>query len=577
MTVEAEFDVVIVGSGAGGMTAALAAHNRGLSCVVIEAQDRYGGATAVSGGIVWIPANHVLKREGSSDTPEQASTYFDATVGDRVSKARRDSFLEDGPRMLSELEQASRWFRFHWAKGYPDYYPELPGGLTEGRSIAPELLDARELGGDLSLMNPPIATMALKGLSITPADFHDLNMLTRTWRGKRAIFRVLYRTLKGKVSTPRLTAGRALVGRLRLAMRDAGIPLYLSTRMTELVITREQDGTERVSGVKVRRGGAESEIIARRAVILASGGFGRSQELRDRYHPAPSKAEWTMSPEGQDGDGIRAGLQIGADVDLMEKIWGQPSTLVPADGSDDLRVQFLHIDRASPSTLVVNGEGKRYYNETAPYTEFADAMYAEHAKGVAPAVPSWMIFDQRGKRRYMLLRTFPMSPFPKSWTDGGYVKVAQTVEDLAAQIGVPAKQLKETLQRYSSFARTGVDEDFGKGESVYGHYYGDPTLKNPNLAPIDRPPFYAVAVYPGDVGTKGGLKIDERSRVLTADNRPIPGLYASGNTTGSVMGDTYPGAGSSIGAAMVNSYSAVLDIVEGNQRTSRADTSAARA
>ena len=177
----------------------------------------------------------------------------------------------------------------------------------------------------------------------------------------------------------------------------------------------------------------------------------------------------------------------------------------------------------------------------------------------------------------MLLRTFPMSPFPKSWTDGGYVKVAQTVEDLAAQIGVPAKQLKETLQRYSSFARTGVDEDFGKGESVYGHYYGDPTLKNPNLAPIDRPPFYAVAVYPGDVGTKGGLKIDERSRVLTADNRPIPGLYASGNTTGSVMGDTYPGAGSSIGAAMVNSYSAVLDIVEGNQRTSDADTTAARA
>jgi 3-oxosteroid 1-dehydrogenase len=560
MNTEGVFDVVVVGSGAGGMTAALAAHNRGLSCVVIESQEQYGGSTAVSGGIVWVPANHILEREGSSDSPELAKTYIDATIGDRVSNERREAFLRDGRRMLRELEQSSRYFRFHWAKGYPDYYPELPGGLTEGRSIAPALLDARELGDDLAAMTPSIATMGLKGLTITPADFHDLNMATRTWSGKRAIFRVLYRTLKGKVSQPKLTAGRALVGRLRLAMRDAGIPLYLSTRVTELV-TADEGVSPRVTGVKVRRGDVESTILARKGVILASGGFGRSQELRDRFHPSPSLAEWTMTPEGQNGDGHVAGLGVGADVDLMETIWGQPSTMVPADGTGELRVQFLHIDRASPSTLVVNGEGKRFYNESAPYTEFADAMYAEEAKGIATGVPSWMIFDQRGKRRYMLLRTFPMSKFPKSWTDGGYVKVAQSIEELAEQINVPAKQLVETMRRYSSFAKSGVDEDFGKGSSVYSHYYGDPTLKNPNLAPIDRPPFYAVAVYPGDVGTKGGLKIDERSRVISTGGNPIPGLYASGNTAGSVMGNTYPGAGSSIGAAMVNSYSAVLDIV----------------
>ncbi|WP_104181941.1 FAD-dependent oxidoreductase [Arthrobacter sp. B0490] len=565
MTVEAEFDVVIVGSGAGGMTAALAAHNRGLSCVVIEAQDTYGGTTAVSGGIVWVPANHIIKREGSSDTPDLGRTYVDALIGDQVSPERRESFLEDGRRMLFELEQASHWFRFHWAKGYPDYYPELPGGLKEGRAIAPELLDAEELGGDLAAMTPSIATMGLKGLTITPADFHDLNMATRTWSGKRAIFRVLYRTVQGKFSKPKLTAGRALVGRLRLALRDAGIPLYLSTRVVELT-TSDEGGEKRVSGVKVQRNGVESTIVARRAVIIAAGGFGRSQQLRDEYHPSPSQAEWTMTPEGQDGDGIAAGLGVGAAVELMDKIWGQPSTLVPADGTGQLRVQFLHIDRANPSTLVVNGEGKRYYNESAPYTEFANAMYVEHAKEIAPAIPSWMIFDHRGKRRYMLLRTFPMSKFPKSWTSGGYVKVAQTVEDLAAQINVPAQQLAETLRRYSSFAKEGVDEDFGKGSSVYGHYYGDPTLKNPNLAPIDQAPFYAVAVYPGDVGTKGGLKIDERSRVLSTEGKPIAGLYAGGNSSGSVMGDTYPGAGSSIGAAMVNSYSAVLDIVAGGDR-----------
>jgi len=558
----AEADVVVVGSGAAGMTAALAAHNRGLTVVMVESQDHYGGATAVSGGIVWVPGNHILEREGSSDSRELGEAYFEAVVGGTITPQRRTAYLDNGIRMLSELENSSRWMRFHWVPDYTDYYPEAPGGLVEGRSIEPEILDSEELGEDLGRMVPPSGTLGMKGLIFTPKDFHYLNVATRTWRGKAAVFQVLYRTLKGKISPPKMTSGRALVGRLRLAMRDAGVPLYLSTPMTGLLSEPTPEGGERVTGVKVRHEGVDTQIIARRGVVLAAGGFGRSQAMRDQYHPAPSKAEWTMTPEGQNGDGIRAGIEVGAALDMMDKIWGNPSTMVPAnDGSGTLRGQFLHIDRLSPSTLVVNGEGKRYFNESAPYSDFADAMYAEHAKG-GQAIPSWMIFDQRGKRRYALLRTLPFDDFPKSWTEGGYVKVASTVEELAESIGVPAKQLVQTLRRYSTFAKSGVDRDFGKGTSAYSHYSGDPTLKNPNLAPIDRPPFYAVAVYPGDVGTKGGLKIDERSRVLASGGEPIPGLYAAGNNSGSVMGDSYPAGGASIGAAMVTAYSAVLDIAD---------------
>jgi 3-oxosteroid 1-dehydrogenase len=553
---EPEFDVVVVGSGAGGLTAALAAALRGLSTVVLEKTPFYGGATAISGGGVWIPANCVLARAGIGDTLEQARAYMDATVGDRVSAERRAAYLEQGPRMIDEFERRARWIRWTYMRGYPDYYPELSGGFPGGRSIEPALIDADSLGDDLALMRPPIAAMGYKGLIITSSDFHDLNMVTRTWAGRRAAVRVGVRTLRARVTKRRqLTAGRALVARLRLALRDEQVPLWLSTPLTGLM-TSDGGGDPRVVGVRAQRDGREVVVRARRGVVLAAGGFSRSQEMRDRYHPKPSSVEWTMSPEGQTGDAIEAGLRVGAALDLMDRVWGQPSTMLPVEGASAVRPQHLLAERSSPSTLVVNSAGRRYQNEAVPYPDFVDAMYA-HDRPDARTIPSWMVFDQRAKDRYLVLRTLPRASFPREWMDGGYVLKADSLEQLAPLMDVDPNALVETVGRYNGFARNGRDEDFGKGDSAYDRYYGDPTLPNPCLHPIDKAPFYAIRVYPTDTSTKGGLLVDEHSRVLREDGSPIRGLYASGNTSASVMGGTYPGPGATIGPAMVLSYSAV--------------------
>ncbi|MGW6705404.1 FAD-dependent oxidoreductase [Streptomyces sp. NPDC054956] len=543
MTSEYAYDVVVVGSGAAGFAAAVTARLRGLSVLVVEKTDKYGGSTALSGGAVWIPGNFHLDRAGLADTREKARAYLDATVGDRVPGARKDAYLDHGPRMLQEFHDRTE-IRFMYTPGYADYFPEAQGGMAQGRSVEPRIVDSKLLGGLAGSMRR--AGLPTYGLTMTSYDFRFLNMVGRTWAGKRRSVRVGLRAL-GALATGRrlLSLGEALVARMRLSLDRLGGDLWLSAPLTGLTT----DPAGRVTGVRVLRDGREVTVAARGGVVLASGGFSHDQELREKHLPAPTSTAWTHASEGQNGDALRLGEELGAATDLLDKVWGAPSVCPPGE-----KPFFLVADRGIPGMVIVNEAGERYANEALPYHAFVDRMYAADRPG-ATTVPSWLVLDARSKSRYLFTGLFPGQPFPKNWLESGFLKKADTVEELARAMSAPG--LPATISRFNAFAEAGVDKDFGRGQSVYDRYYGDPTLPNPNLAPIDKGPFYAVPVHPGDIGTKGGLVTDPDGRVLCEDSSPIAGLYAAGNCSAAVMGETYPGPGATIGPAMAFGWAAV--------------------
>ncbi|BDM69664.1 3-oxosteroid 1-dehydrogenase [Streptomyces nigrescens] len=542
------YDVVVVGSGAAGMAAALTARLRGLTALVVEKTAVYGGTTALSGGAVWVPNNFHLDEAGLGDTPEKARAYLDATVGDRVPADRKDAYLAHGPRMVKEFHDRTA-VQFVYTPGYSDYYPERLGGYPQGRSIEPRIFDLKKL--------PPEQRATLRraglptyGLTITSKDFRHLNMVGRTWAGKRTSAKVGARAVKALLTGQKpLALGEALIARMRRSLDLLGGDLWLSAPLTGLV---EENG--RIAGVRVTLGNRELAVRATGGVVLASGGFSHHQQLREKYLPAPTSTEWSAAAEGQTGDGLELGLAAGAAVDLMDRVWGAPS-VVPPDG----KPFFLVADRGVPGMVIVDSAGERYANEAAPYHEFVDAMYA-HDRPEATAVPSWLILDATSKSRYLFMGLFPGQSFPRPWLETGFVKKAASVEELATRIGAAPERLRATVDRFNGFARAGRDEDFHRGDSVYDRYYGDPTLPNPNLAPLEKGPYYAIPVHPGDIGTKGGLVTDATARVLREDGTVIDGLYASGNVSSAVMGETYPGPGATIGPAMTFSWLAAHHI-----------------
>lgn len=539
---DASFDVVVVGSGAAGLTAGLSAKLQGLKSLVIEKTDRYGGASAISGGALWIPNNHVIKGEGVPDTHELARQYLDATIGDRVPEALKEAYITKGPEMLRFLYNKTNHMRFQYAKGYSDYYPEKLGGLSQGRSIEPLIFDLTKMGSLADHMRR--ATLSTKGFTMNSYEFHKVNMITRTFKGKTTALRLGIRLVKSKVTKSEPVAlGEALVARLRLSLAEANGELWLSTAFKNFIMDNE-----RVVGVIIERDGQEQRIEAKRGVVLSSGGFSHHQALREKYLPAPTNAAWTSSPVGQTGDIIEPSVTIGATLDLMDKVWGAPSVIDPQG-----QPFFLVADRGVPNMVVVDSAGQRYVNEAAPYHEFVDTMY-KHQEETKQAVPSWILIDTAAKSRYIFTGLFPGQAFPKSWYDHGIVKSAETIEDLARQMDVPKENLVETVNRFNIFAHNGHDDDFNRGDSAYDNYYGDPTLPNPNLAELKKAPFYALRLYPGDIGTKGGVVVDEFARVVKKDGQPIEGLYASGNCSASIMGETYPGPGATIGPGMTLSY-----------------------
>jgi 3-oxosteroid 1-dehydrogenase len=545
---EPEFDVVVAGSGAAGMTAALTAARHGLSVVVIEKTAYFGGSTARSGGGLWIPGNAVLRRARVTDTAEQAAQYLAHVAGDCVDPRRQQALLEHGPAML-DLVRSATPVDFAWVPGYSDYYPEAPGGLAAGRTIEPRPLDGRVLGAELIRLNPPYLP-APDGMAITAADYRWLSLGTRHPRAIWTTVKVTARMTRTKVLRQRtMSLGQALAAGLRAGLASAGIPLWLDTPMTGLLISRG-----RVAGLHVMRDGEPATIRARRGVLIATGGFERNAAMRAEYQRQPIGTDWTTGSPGNTGDGILAGQAAGGALDLMDDAWWGPS--IPLSGGPF----FCLSERSLPGCILVNAAGQRFVNEAAPYVDAVHAMYDGHTDD-KPHIPAWLIIDQRYRNSYVFAGRPPRKSLPRRWYAAGAVFRGATLAELAAQIGIPADGLSETVRRFNGFAVAGRDEDFGRGDSAYDRYYGDPRCRpNPNLAPLAQAPFYAIKIVPGDLGTKGGLRTDEHARVLRQDGTPIAGLYAAGNASAAVMGHSYAGAGATIGPAMTFGYIAAQDM-----------------
>jgi 3-oxosteroid 1-dehydrogenase len=544
---EPVFDFVVAGSGAAGMTAALTAKINGLSAVVIEKTEYFGGSTARSGGGVWVPRNSVLGKAHIQDTSEAASCYLAFVAGDSVPPSLRQAFLEHGPAML-DLVLAHTPLDFDWVPNYADYYPEAPGGRKGGRSIEPQLLDGRILGAELASLRPPYLP-APAHITVTQANYRWMSLGTSHPRAITTTARVTARMIISRIRHRQLLSmGQALAAGLRQGLIRAEVPVWLNTPLTGLVI---ENG--RVVGVTVSRDGQPGVIRARRGVLLATGGFERNDEMRGRYQRAPVATEWTVGSPGNSGDGILIGIQAGGVPDLMDEAWWGPS--IPLASGPI----FCLAERSLPGSIFVNAAGERFVNEASPYVDVVHVMYDKHTDE-NPHIPCWMITDQRYRNRYVFTGIPPRKPLPRRWLKSGAVVKADSLTELADQIGVPADGLAKTVQKFNEFARTGRDADFGRGDSAYDRYYGDPNTKpNANLAPLATPPFYAIKIVPGDLGTKGGLRTDAHARVTRDDGSTIAGLYAAGNTSAMVMGRSYAGPGATIGPAMTFGYLAALD------------------
>ena len=550
-----ECDVVVVGGGAGGMTAAVVGSVLKGDVLLVEKTSQVGGTSALSGGAIWVPNNPYMAQVGQSDSPEEARAYMKTCIGNAGSEERIDSYVHHAPQMVRFMKRHSR-VRFGPVP-YPDYYPEREGGKSTGRTLQPVPFSLAKLGRHRDRLRPPgRQTLALGRFAFAMHEARHMMLRSRGWqltfaRNLLAYWLDLPMRLRTKRAR-RQTMGGALTTRLLVSMRDRKIPIWFDSALEDILYTKE-----RVVGLVVRRGNRKMLVKARHGVILASGGFDHNQEMRERHLPTPTKEQWSAGHVGNTGDAQRLGQNLGAAMELMDGAWWAPAIALPWED----RSRPLFAERAFPGCIIVNSRGKRFVNESAPYLDVGAAMYQAHSKA-KPAVPAYMIFDATYRRKYPCGPLLPSSPTMDERVAkrlvGPVFKKAQTLEALAKTLGIDARGLVSTVQKMETYAHMGKDPEFQRGDSLYDRFYADPKVgPNPSLAPLDTPPFYGVALYPGDIGTKGGFKTNGYGQVLKVNGMPIEGLYATGNCSSSVMGYTYPGAGSTIGPAMTFAYTAV--------------------
>jgi 3-oxosteroid 1-dehydrogenase len=544
-------DLAVVGSGAGGLTAGLIAHDAGLRTLVLEKSDFYGGSSAMSGGVLWVPNNPLMRTAGLHDSADDALAYLCEESGGRVGLERLRKFVNASPKMVEYLLRHSR-LRLNLHADYPDYHPNARGGRVGGRSIEPRPLDGAVLGPELAQLRPPHPSEVALGrvaLSLTEARLVAGGSL----RGKALLARWLVAELADarawRLRRPRrLTLGNALVGRLRWSLLDRDVPLWRRT-----VVRRLVTADHAIVGIDAELNGRAIRIGARHGVLLASGGFDHSAGMRRRFQHPGVCSGWSAGNPENVGDGLRLGLEVGGQLELMDQAWWTPTLRVP----DEPVGWPVIFEKALPGSILVDRNGCRFTNEAASYSDVVLGMFASGASS------AFLIFDARFRREY------PCGPILPGWIQPDWslperytrrlLRRATTLAGLASQLGILPETLCQSVESFNRNARIGRDPDFKRGDSVYDRYWGDSRCKpNPCLARLEKPPFYAVEVHPGDLGTKGGLVTDAHARVLDASGDAIDGLYATGNCTASVMGNGYPGAGATLAPAMTFGYIAAL-------------------
>ncbi|MBG6120045.1 MULTISPECIES: FAD-binding protein [unclassified Sphingobium] len=529
-------DFVIVGSGGGSMAAALAVKEVGQEPLVLEKTDMVGGSTAMSGGVLWIPANPLLAREGIKDSLDKGWEYMMNTVGDGgkgSTPERKRAYLETGPKLVTWLE--GKGVKFRRFDGWSDYYDDRPGGLPQGRSVGMTLFDTRKLGEWESKLRKGPFPYPFKR-----KEMHRIGLAKRTWEGRLAMMALMFRMTRARFTGKHwASAGAAIQAQMLHAALKNDVEVHVDAPVTQLLV---EDG--KVVGVETRIDGRVQRIGARHGVLLNIGGFARNQAMRDRYHRTPTQIEWTNANPGDTGELLEQAIDLGADTDNLDKAVWIPGSLAPGAAAPFMHPQCI----AKPFVMVVDSDGKRFMNEAGSYMEAGERMHDVIQK---TGKPVWAILDARHRSHYAWGKQPPMMT-PQKWFDEGYFFKANTLAELAAKIGVNPVGLEESAARMGRFARSGVDGEFNKGGRFYDRFAGDASVKpNPNLGPIDQAPFYAVRMFPGDVGTYGGLVTDIDGRVLKPDGSPIEGLFATGNCTASATGGVYPGAGASIAASFI--------------------------
>jgi len=556
-------DVLVVGSGAAGMSAAITTHHLGLDVLVVEKSPLFGGTTARSGGWLWVPGNPLAPREGVDDPLDQARAYIRHEAGNYFDEARVEAFLQNAGPMVSFFEANSE-VKFTFGKNYPDYHPDHPGGAEQGRSIHTLAFDGRKLGSHLASLARPMKESTFMGIGLNSGP--DLKHFLNATRSLTSAAFVASRLLSHGRDVvlhrrgTRLVNGNALAARLLKTALDRQIPLWPSTKAVALL---SEEG--RVTGAVVERDGRPIRVTARRGVVLAAGGFPHDEartRLQFRHLNGGGTLHASLTPESNTGDTIRMAEAVNAATDDSYPNAGARVPVSLIERKDGSVGRFFHlIDRAKPGVIAVTAQGCRFTNESENYHDFVCAMI-EAGRG-GQEISAFMICDHRATRRYGLGAVRP-APLPMSaHIRSGYLKTGRTVRELALSAGIDPENLERTVQEVNRDAGDGVDRAFGRGSTSYQRLLGDDEFSpNPCIGPISTAPFYAVKIIPGDIATYHGLVTDARTQVLDADRRPIPGLFAVGNDAASIFGGSYPGAGATLGPAMTFGYVCAKHLAE---------------
>ena len=539
------FDWVVVGSGAGSLSSGLVMRRAGKSAVILEKTKYIGGTTAKSGGVMWVPGNRFMQADGEGDTTEAAMTYLDAlqaldgTDAPGSTREKRLAYVTEAPKAIDflvdqgiELERGNRF--------WPDYYDNLPGGCKTTRTVVAKPFDRKELGRYADTLR-----LGFAEFNTSLSEGMQMNHTRTNPEAKKIFWRIAWRTVGDKLRGRRFTtAGAALQGRMLKACLAAGVDVRTDSPVKEVIV---EDG--KAIGVMTVKNGQPWRIGARLGVLINAGGFAQNQAMRDKYMPG-TKAAWSQTPEGDTGEMHVELERLGGTLAQMDQMVGYQMSIAPGTEEDYVKPGMQGVT-AKPHAILVDQTGVRYMNEGGSYELYCETMVKRNRE--VPAIPSWAIVDQQYAERYKLAGEWVDKKVPKKWEGKGYLHKAGSIAELAKSIGADPATLTATVDRWNGFVRQGKDEDFQRGDREYDNcgFVGDPFSPERSRGTIEKAPFFAVPVYPGDVSTYGGVLTDAFARVLKGDGSVIEGLYATGVTTASAMGNVYPGAGASVGPSMV--------------------------